>query len=108
VRLTEVGREGNRLVAVLRHEYSGQEEERLIDQVIAEHGTEPEDELYLALRPGSTNLGEVDYPALIAGRPQTVATNPDGRFRLFRIGDAIASRTIHNAMLDAMRHLKDA
>jgi len=108
VRLTEVGREGNRLVAVLRHEYSGQKEERLVDQVIAEHGTEPEDELYFALRPRSTNLGEVDYPALLAGRPQTVATNPDGRFRLFRIGDAIASRTIHNALLDAMRHLKDA
>ena len=30
------------------------------------------------------NRGEVDYPALIAGRPQTVVSNPDGRFRLFR------------------------
>ena len=41
-----------------------------VDQVVVEHGTLPVDELYHALRPHSVNLGEVDYAALLAGRPQ--------------------------------------
>ena len=45
--------------------------------------------------------------ALLAGRPQTVATNPDGALRLFRIGDAVASRNIHAAVYDALRLMKD-
>ncbi len=103
LRLVEVGREGNQLVAVLRHEYSGHEEERLVDQVVAEHGTLPVDELYFALKPSSSNLGEVDYEALIEGREQSVVNNPDGRFKLWRVGDAIASRNIHAAIYDSMR-----
>ena len=55
----------------------------------------------------SVNLGEVDYDALIAGRPQAVVRNPDGRFRLFRIGDAVASRNIHAAVYDGLRLAKD-
>ena len=35
--------------------------------------------------------------------PQTIETNAQGRFMLWRIGDAWASRNIHAAMLDAMR-----
>ena len=53
--------------------------------------------------PGSRNLGEVDHDALVAGRPQTVATNPAGSYQLFRIGDAISSRNIHAAIYDALR-----
>ena len=45
-------------------------------------------------------------PCSRAGR-QTVATNPDGRYRLFRIGDAVAGRNIHAAVYDALRLLKD-
>jgi hypothetical protein len=33
--------------------------------------------------------------------------NPDGRFRLFRIGDAVSSRNIHAAIYDALRLAKD-
>ena len=40
---------------------------------------------------------------LLAQRPQSVEHNPDGRFRLYRIGDAVASRNIHAAILDAAR-----
>ena len=47
-----------------------------VDQVVVEHGTLPVDELYHALRPGSVNLGEVDYAALLAGRPQEVDPQP--------------------------------
>jgi hypothetical protein len=49
----------------------------------------------------------VDYEALVAGRPQTVMRNGDGRFRLFRIGDAVSSRNIHAAIYDALRLAKD-
>ena len=63
----------------------------------------PNDELYLDLVPGSRNLGEVDHPALLAGRAQEVATHPEGAYQLFRIGDAVASRSIHAAIYDALR-----
>jgi hypothetical protein len=74
---------------------------------VIEHGTLPADDLYFALKPLSRNLGEVDQRALTAGRPQAVETNPDGAFRLFRIGDAVASRNIHAAVYDGLRLAKD-
>jgi 2,4-dienoyl-CoA reductase-like NADH-dependent reductase (Old Yellow Enzyme family)/thioredoxin reductase len=106
-RLRQVRREGNRLAAVIGSDYTDRTEERLADQVVVEHGTLPLDELYFALKEQSSNRGEVDYRALIAGRPQAVVSNPDGRFRLFRIGDAVASRNIHAAIYDALRLCKD-
>ncbi|MDH5558359.1 MAG: N-methylproline demethylase, partial [Alphaproteobacteria bacterium] len=102
-RLLSVRREGNKLAALLGSDYSDRTEERIVDQVVVEHGTLPLDELYFDLKPQSANLGEVDYQALIAVRPQEIATNPDGKFRLFRIGDAVASRNIHAAIYDALR-----
>ena len=98
-----VRREGNRLAATLGSDYSERTHERLVDQVVVEHGTLPLDELYFALKPGSSNLGEIDYPALLAGRPQTVVANPDGCYQLFRVGDAITSRNIHAAIYDSLR-----
>ena len=52
-------------------------------------------------------LEQFHYGALIEGRPQGLVRNPDGRFQLFRIGDAISSRNIHAAIYDALRLLKD-
>jgi NADPH-dependent 2,4-dienoyl-CoA reductase/sulfur reductase-like enzyme len=106
-RLISVRREGNRLAATLGSDYSERTEERLVDQVVVEHGALPLDDLYFALKPGSTNLGEVDYQALLAGRPQALTTNPNGRYQLFRVGDAVASRNIHAAIYDALRLCKD-
>jgi hypothetical protein len=34
-------------------------------------------------------------------------TNPAGRFQLFRIGDAVATRNTHAAIYDALRLVKD-
>ena len=102
-RLLAVRREGNRLAAVIGGDYGKRTETRIVDQVVVEHGTLPLDELYFALKPEALNRGEVDYDALIAGRPQEVARNPDGRFHLFRIGDAVSSRNIHAAIYDALR-----
>jgi 2,4-dienoyl-CoA reductase-like NADH-dependent reductase (Old Yellow Enzyme family) len=106
-RLRAVRREGNRLAAEIGSDYADRIEQRLVDQVVVEHGTLPLDELYLALKEQSANRGEVDYRALIAGRPQAVVGNPEGRFQLFRIGDAVASRNIHAAIYDALRLCKD-
>ncbi|WBO62448.1 hypothetical protein [Streptomyces camelliae] len=41
--------------------------------------------------------------SLLARKPQTLVSNEDGSFQLFRIGDAVASRNVHAAMLDAAR-----
>lgn len=106
-RLVSVRRDGNRLLATLGSDYTSDTVERSVDQVVVEHGTLPLDDLYFALKDGSINRGAVDYRALIAGRPQTIAPNPDGRYRLFRIGDAVASRNIHAAIYDALRLCKD-
>ncbi len=107
-RLLAVARDGNRLRATIGSDYGADLVlTRTVDQVVVEHGTTPLDDLYLALKPHSVNRGEVDYPALLAGRPQALTTNPDGTFRLYRIGDAVTSRNIHAAILDALRLAKD-
>ena len=102
-RLRGVRRKGNKLTAILWDEFARRTEERLVDQVVVEHGTLPAADVYFALRPGSVNDGEVDIRALVAGAPQTVVNNPSGRYRLFRIGDAVESRNIHAAIYDALR-----
>jgi NADPH-dependent 2,4-dienoyl-CoA reductase/sulfur reductase-like enzyme len=94
---------GARLYAELSSDYSDRTWQREVDAVVVEHGTLPNDDLYHALVPGSSNLGEVDQDALLAGRSQTVHTNPDGRYQLFRIGDAVCSRNVHAAVYDALR-----
>jgi N-methyl-L-proline demethylase len=106
-RLRAIHRSGNQLTAVLYEEYARAFEERLVDQVVIEHGTLPADELYFELKPGSSNLGEIDLDALLAGRPQNKVNNSDGGYQLFRVGDAVASRNIHAAMYDSLRLCKD-
>lgn len=102
-RLDAVVRDGNRLLARIGSDYGDMAGQRVVDQVIVNHGTRPLDELYFDLRAQSTNRGEVDHEALVAGTPQTVHTNPAGHFQLFRIGDAVAARNIHAAIYDALR-----
>ena len=106
-RLRSVERDGNRLRAVLRNEYTDEDETRFVDQVVVEHGTLPAAELFHELAPLARNEGELDIEALIAGRPQAVASNPDGEFMLFRVGDAVASRNVHAAIYDSLRLCKD-
>ncbi|KAK1184276.1 hypothetical protein B7755_042915 [Streptomyces sp. NBS 14/10] len=81
----------------------GFRERRTFDAVVAEMGTDPVQELYDELLAASTNLGAVDLAELLARKPQSVVRNDDGSFRLFRIGEAVASRNVHAAMLDAAR-----
>lgn len=102
--LRSVRRGGDdRLIATLYSEYGEQTTEVTVDAVVVEHGTQPNADLYHALVPDSSNLGEVDHQALLAVRPQQRKPNPAGRFQLFRLGDAVASRNVHAAILDAYR-----
>ncbi len=105
-RLQSVSRDGNRLRAVIGTDYSAATRERVFDQVVVNHGTQPLADLYFGLKPLSENLGAVDYDALIEGRPQALTGGPDG-FRLYRIGDAVEARNTHAAIYDALRLMKD-
>jgi NADPH-dependent 2,4-dienoyl-CoA reductase/sulfur reductase-like enzyme len=107
LRLEGIRRDGNRLVASLFNEYDKSRHERRVDQVVVEHGTLPLEELYFALKPGSRNRGEVDHDAILANRPQALLRNPEGRYALYRIGDAVSSRNIHAAVFEALRLAKD-
>lgn len=105
-RLMSVTRNGNLLEARLGSDYSDVSKTRQYDQIVVNHGTRPLDGVYFDLKPLSSNLGEVDYNALIAGEAQTVEHNPAGAFRLFRIGDAVSCRNTHAAIYDALRLVK--
>ena len=99
-RVASVARAGNRLRVELASDYGDARQSREVDQLVVNAGTTALDELYWALRPVSSNRGEVDYEALLAGRAQSALP---GAFALYRIGDAIASRNIHAAILDGHR-----
>ena len=103
-RVSAVRRDGNKLVATLGSDFSqGWSEERRVDQVVVEHGTQPLDDLYLALKPGSANLGAVAYEALVNGG-EVFPQRQSAAYTLFRIGDAVASRNIHAAIYDGIRY----
>ncbi len=102
-RLVGVEKRDGRLVVRLQVDGSKRVVERVVDRIVIEHGTVPDLELADALVARSTNLGEIDVPDLLARRPQTTVHNPDGEFALYRVGDAVASRNIHAAILDSYR-----
>lgn len=105
--LLAVEKSGNHLKATIGSDYGGVTKERLVDQVVINHGTRPLDELYFELKPLSKNKGAVDYEQLINGEQQSVVRNPEGTFQLFRIGDAVAARNTHAAIYDGLRFAKD-
>ncbi|MBY6055444.1 NADH:flavin oxidoreductase [Leisingera daeponensis] len=96
-------REGNRVRVCLRHVLTGDITERFVDHVVVEHGLTPIDELYHDLKPSSRNLGQIDHKALINGVFPFKDEEQTGQFHLARIGDAVASRNMHAAILDALR-----
>lgn len=104
-RLLAVRRVGNQLAAVLGSDFAPDwREERLVDQVVAEHGTAPLDELFLALKPLSRNRGAVDYERLVSGGAIFPCKDAAAPFDLARIGDAVASRNVHAAIYDGIRY----
>jgi NADPH-dependent 2,4-dienoyl-CoA reductase/sulfur reductase-like enzyme len=104
-RLESVTRAGSLLRALLGSDYGGVRKEREVDQVVINHGTLPNDELYFALKDASSNRGAVSYSKLLAGIPQV--ESPGTGFELYRIGDAVSSRNTHAAIYEALRLVKD-
>ena len=98
--LERVERRGNALVAVLRNMFTNERAERSAGQIVVEHGTAPLGELFDTLRSGSRNDGVTDLDRLVSRKPQP--WEGDG-FELHRIGDAVTSRNIQSATLDALR-----
>lgn len=99
--LRAVTRQDNRLCLSFENSYSGEAVEMSCDTLIYEHGTLPVDGLYLDLADLSRNRGLPDLAALTSAQPQPETTG-DG-YALYRIGDAVSSRDIHAAILDAAR-----
>jgi hypothetical protein len=100
-RLVAVERSDNRLLATLVNEISRDESQVLVDHVVIEQGSVPMKEVYTQLRGWSSNCGVSDLEALVKAAPQP-RLREEG-FELHRIGDAVSSRNIHAAMLDALR-----
>ena len=102
-RLLAVTRTGERLNAAIKNDYGGSEEIRTVDTVVVENGVTPLEDLYFELKTDSSNHGEVDLDALVNGDLVDVVRNPDGQFRLYRVGDAVASRNLHAALFESLR-----
>ncbi|MEL0020937.1 MAG: hypothetical protein VW709_13770, partial [Rickettsiales bacterium] len=100
LRLVRIAESGNRLTAIFTNEATGEVVERTADQIVVEHGTVPADVLYHELRGQASNNGVTDLDALLRNKPQPA---PKPGFELHRIGDAVASRNIAAATLDALR-----
>ena len=107
--LDSVSREGDKLIAVLRNEYTEEQEEREVDQVVIENGIVPNDGLYWELKERSANRGETDIHTLFASQPQPSLGQAleSGQFLLFRVGDCVSMHNIHGAIYDALRLCKD-
>jgi NADPH-dependent 2,4-dienoyl-CoA reductase/sulfur reductase-like enzyme len=101
--LLGVRRDGEQLVATFRNDLTDETIEIETDQVVVERGTYPIDEVFQELKEGSGNGGVTDIDALLAAKPQPCERPADGGYLLYRIGDAVSSRSVHAALLDAYR-----
>ncbi|WP_392507918.1 FAD-dependent oxidoreductase [Naumannella halotolerans] len=102
-RLLSVARDDSGLNVELGMDGFDFTETRSVDAVVTELGTRPVADLYEDLLGTSMNAGAMDPVALLDGHAQDLIRNRTGAFQLFRIGDAVASRNVHSAMLDAGR-----
>ena len=101
--LKSVRKEGDSLVATLTNDLTDAPVEIEADQVVVERGTCPLDEVYQQLKEDSANRGFTDIETLLQVQPQPFEVNGDGGYRLYRVGDAVSSRSLHAALLDAFR-----
>jgi len=106
-RVIEARSEGDKIRVILGSDYGDFHAERLVDMLVIDHGRVALDEVYYQLKALSRNQGAVDYEALIAGEKQSLIRNQEGKFQLFRIGDAVSARNIHAAIYDALRLVKE-
>jgi 2,4-dienoyl-CoA reductase-like NADH-dependent reductase (Old Yellow Enzyme family) len=102
-RLVSLRRESGKIVARLWCDLTSTPLEITVDHVVIENGTLPADDVYFELKKDAMNLGMIDIDALADLNPQTINLNEEGKYQLFRIGDAVASRNVHAAMFEARR-----
>ena len=105
--LHKVYAEGDKKVAVLENEYTGQMEERVVDQIVIENGTQPNEALYYELKADSVNVGQIDLEALYECKAQPVLQEQGKGMILWRLGDCVSQRNTHAAIYDALRLCKD-
>ena len=103
----KIERNGNRKAVTLRHVLTGESRVRTVDQCVVERGLAPNDGLFFALKAKSMNKGQIDHQVLVDGGRAFGDIQFGEGFVLARIGDAIAGRNIHAAVLDAVRICKD-
>ena len=101
--LLSVRPEGDGLRATFRNDLTDETVEIESDQVVVERGTYPLDEVFQALKDKALNRGVTDIEALLRGQPQPHQPDGNGGFVLYRVGDAVSSRSLHAALLDAYR-----
>ncbi len=101
VKVVSVHQTDNKLCAKLVNQLTGKATSITTDQVVVETGTQAIDDIYNGLRKGSVNDGVTNIDDLLAGRCQR--TNKVKGYTLHLIGDAVTSRSIHAAILDAYR-----
>ena len=106
-RLKSIKKDGNRLSAIVGSDYSNKIENKKTSQIVVEHGTIPNAELYFELKNESKNLGSIDYTSLIKGKLNEIVLNNEGKYFLYRVGDAVSSRNIHASIYDSLRICKD-
>ena len=103
LRLIGIEQHTDGLVAEFFNEFTQSTCHISASQIVVEHGTLPNDEIYFALKDGSSNRGITNIDALVNQKPQNQILNEQGTYQLFRVGDAIASRNIHSAVYDSLR-----
>ena len=98
--LVAVEAEGNRLQATFRNDLTDEITTQIADQVVVEQGTRPLDDVFQNLKNESGNDGHTDIDAILKGKPQPQVAEG---YQLYCVGDAVSSRSLHAALLDAFR-----
>ena len=106
-RLKGITKDGNRLSAIIGSDYSDKIVNKNASQIVVEHGTLPNSDLYFDLKKDSKNLGAIDYNSIINGKFNEIIKNQNGNYFLYRVGDAVSSRNIHASIYDSLRICKD-
>ncbi len=101
-RLMKVIRNGQSFEVTFSNTLTQAEETYVTDLVIVEAGTLPMEDLFDDLKPASVNAGVTNLDALVACASQNWRAS-QGKFELYRVGDAVTSRDIHTAIYDANR-----
>ena len=105
VEISKMAVAGNRQTVTLKNILTQSEQLITVDAVVIENGTTPNTEVFERLASLSKNQGTIDRYAMSRGQPCFETVYDDGDFLLACIGDAVASRNIHAAMLEGARLL---